>query len=323
MSTHLITIDEQQACDEIFAIAAEASILFYNTDPDANPLLAAISTANAIQRIRTRLTPNYLSGIMSLQGTKLGFLTDRENPKNGDKGYSVDVVRDVLIHALITDFRPTGNEFNIIGGNLYPTKEGFTRKLNKFPGFSDLDVVLTVPERVGPKLALVGGYATWRLNGRSGFVDSYKSELRDARMPIKMDDYSSDDQILGKAKRKLLSKVFEKVTGMALGDANEADQTVDAISVSSTSQVLLADTAASTKAKPKQAIPLDASPEALPDSIAADLHLSLAGVADLTQLTGNWKHWDQKAKNRTFTDGQKVTIRNAFSQRKAELDAPR
>jgi hypothetical protein len=43
----------------------------------------------------------------------------------------VDVVRNCIIDGAANGLLPTGNQFNIIAGNMYPTKEGYTALLSK------------------------------------------------------------------------------------------------------------------------------------------------------------------------------------------------
>lgn len=67
-------------------------------------------------------TTGMLKEVMQLQGKKYGFLTDIV-------GYKEDIVKDCLMEAMIFGVEPTGNQFNIIAGKMYVTKEGCTQKL--------------------------------------------------------------------------------------------------------------------------------------------------------------------------------------------------
>ncbi|MFK5282891.1 hypothetical protein ACI3PL_25325, partial [Lacticaseibacillus paracasei] len=77
---------------------------------------------------------------MALQGNRLGFKTDKD--KSG--GYPESVVKNCLIEAVLLGIQPTGNQFNIIAGNMYPTKEGCGYLLNNFKGLS-YNLVCSLP----------------------------------------------------------------------------------------------------------------------------------------------------------------------------------
>jgi len=318
MSNELTTTNQPHASELIDKVVKELQKHLDEATKNGNLITKALVLARALRTLQSLCTPAVMEDMMALQGTVVGFRTDREKPKHGPVGYPVEIVRDVCIQAFLRGFDVTGNNINIIAGNLYPTKEGYENRLQNFPGLRDLQINLEVPEILDSKVALVGATASWLFHGRDGFIECVKSEKQDTRIPIKAEDYTTFDAIQGKAKRKLYAKIFERVSGMSF-ESQDNHETVDAETVTTVEPLPVVEN--QTKTKPRQSIPLDAAPEALPESIAADLHMSLDAVADLSQLTGNWKHWDQKAKNRTFTDGQKVTIRNAFSKRKAELEA--
>ena len=90
----------------------------------------AYATAKSIETLKTLLTPEYMHPIMQLQGNRLGFKTDKDK----GSGYPVDVVKNCLIEAVLMGLQPYGNEFNIIAGNTYPTKEGLGRVLATWNG---------------------------------------------------------------------------------------------------------------------------------------------------------------------------------------------
>jgi hypothetical protein len=66
---------------------------------------------------------------MALQGSNLGFKTDKD--KTG--GYSEAEVKTCLIDAVLLGLQPTGNEFNIIASQMYPTGVGFGALIKTTP----------------------------------------------------------------------------------------------------------------------------------------------------------------------------------------------
>ncbi len=161
----------------------------------------AFTLAWGIQRLRDLITADHMKAIMALQGTRLGFRTDKD--KGG--GYPVNVVKDRLIEAVLRGVHPTGNEFNIIANGTYVTKEGRARQVNEFPGLTDLRLGFDVPKIESKRRAVVRCKAAWKLDGNPFELERV--------IPVKIDDYSSDDQILGKANRKLLTAVYERLIG--------------------------------------------------------------------------------------------------------------
>jgi acetylornithine deacetylase/succinyl-diaminopimelate desuccinylase-like protein len=172
----------------------------------------AIVTAQAFDSLRSALDDKTMASIMKLQGSSLGFRTD----KDGDKGYPVAVVRDCLIEAVLRGVQPVGNHFNIIAGRCYITKEGFAYLLKKLPGFSDFRTMYGIPKSLTGG-AIVACEASWKFNG---IPDRLECEI-----PIKVNAGMGSDAILGKAARKLMARVYAQVTGseMTDGDASEAE----------------------------------------------------------------------------------------------------
>lgn len=190
-------------------------------------LEAAVSMARAIRELRAAITPGMMAAIMPLMNSPLGFRTDRPNKKNQNP-YSEEQVKTVVIEALIRDLRLVGNEFNIIAERLYVTKEGFTRKIAEFPGLTNFTLTMGVPT-ASDDGAIVKCRATWLLHGSPDAIDR--------EIAVHTDDYSTFDQVLGKADRKMRAAVYNKLAGsgfMALPDG-EASQPSDARQTSTTS----------------------------------------------------------------------------------------
>lgn len=182
------------------------------------PLTQAVALATGISQLRTILTPEIVKQVfLPLQGSPLGFVTDKDK----DGGYGAEVVRDVMIEAMIAGFRPIGNEINIIAGRMYGAKAGFMRKVQEFPGLSDLRIVPGVPHFVGDKGALVPMHATWRLNGAQMELvrDAKKlpdGNVSDTRIAVRVNAGMGADAVIGKAQRKLLKAIYDTISGATL-----------------------------------------------------------------------------------------------------------
>lgn len=173
----------------------------------------AYKVADSIEKLKELLTSEYMKPIMALQGNRLGFRTDKD--KNG--GYPEATVKNCLIEAVLMGLQPVGNQFNIIAGNTYPTKEGMGYLLANFPG---LNYTLTTSlPRINPDKtsAAVGVKIKWTLNG----VETEES----FEIPIKMDAYTTVDALIGKATRKARAWLYSKISGTEVTDGEVEDTT--------------------------------------------------------------------------------------------------
>lgn len=174
----------------------------------------AFLVANAISQLKEFLTPEYMKPIMELQGNKLGFKTDKDK----DGGYPEAVVKNCLIEAVLFGLQPYGNQFNIIKGNMYATKEGLGSLLKSMKGLS-YDMTPELPRINGSSSATLMNI-NWTLNGTT---QSKKLEI-----PIKVDNFMGVDAILGKAYRKARKWLYDTITSSEIpeGDAMDTGATV-------------------------------------------------------------------------------------------------
>ena len=70
----------------------------------------ALLMAEGMETLQKLLTPQIMKSVNTLQGSRLGFQTD----KRPGEVYHIDVVKKCFIEAVIRGARPVGNEFNII-----------------------------------------------------------------------------------------------------------------------------------------------------------------------------------------------------------------
>lgn len=182
-----------------------------------------LAVAQAMNDLRLALSDDVMKPVMALMNTDLGFRTDRDpklTPKDKDGNpmtpYSVDVVREVTIEAKLRGFHMIGNEVNIIAGRFYACKNGFRRKVTQWAGVTDFKDSYEVP-RYSPdgKGAIVKARATWNKDGISQNIER--------EIPIRVNAGMGSDAILGKAQRKLLASVHDRLSGVVTpeGEANE------------------------------------------------------------------------------------------------------
>jgi hypothetical protein len=241
------------------------------------------AVADAMIQLREAITPAMMERFTKLANTKLGFMTDknpkvwnkRENNNQGgwNKPYSEEVVKDCVIEATMRGVKTIGNQFNIISGGCYITREGYAWKLKQLEGFSDFKPSTSVP-RIAQGGAIVSCEATWTYKGKQ---DSMKAEIA-----CKGDEYAGSDSYIGKAERKFFKRIYERVTGSADPDG-EADTDTAQLSAPASEAPSLprfgTGGAPTAPTKPPEAT-AKTPPASSPDE-AAEAHAGLAPVSDV------------------------------------------
>lgn len=193
----------------------------------------AIALANGVTAMRNALTDQVMTQVfMPLQGSKMGFRTDQDR----EGGYPIEIVRECIIEAMMRGFMPVQNEFNIIGGNFYATKEGFMRKCPQVDGVTDIVHQPGVPH-MNDSGAVVPYVLLWNYKGKPMKIErlfrqkkNEKGEVIetfDERIAVRVNKGQGPDAVLGKAKRKILAQMYDLLTGSTLSDGDPPD--LDAI----------------------------------------------------------------------------------------------
>lgn len=196
-------------------IAASASAFFGKPAS----LEEELKVAQAMGELRAALTKDVMQPIMDLMNTNIGFKTDRD-PNRPVKGqtptpYGWEVVRECFMESRLRGFHTVGNEWNIISGQFYAAKNGLDRKVKNFPGLTDFRMFFNVPD-MKPSGATVKCKASWV---RDGVADSL-----DADIPVRVNEYMGADAVLGKATRKLLARVHDRLTGTNTPEAEIGEE---------------------------------------------------------------------------------------------------
>jgi len=187
-----------------------------------NEAVKALIVARSVKQFKMLLTDAVMADIMELQNSPLGFRTDKK-----ETGYSKDVVRDCVVQAFMRGLRVTGNEINIIAGNLYVTKEGFERLLSELPGLTNLCIQCGVPATKEGG-ALVSAKASWQYYGVADEYVAEETPTGDYRIPIRVNSAMGVDAVLGKAKSKMLRNIYARITGTQLAVEDEVEEAVKA-----------------------------------------------------------------------------------------------
>lgn len=174
----------------------------------ANNFTKTFTVARCVSQLKQALTTEVMQPIMELQGSPLGFRTDRDSKG----GYDMQTVKEVLIDATMQGLMPCGNQFNIIGGRMYITKEGFTYKLGQL---SDLSYTINM----GVPISKNGGAIVHTEILWSRDVTGMSKPCRKVLdIPVRVNNGMGVDAVLGKADRKAKCWLYNNITGQTLSD---------------------------------------------------------------------------------------------------------
>lgn len=179
------------------------------TAGEAEGFSKLFKTGEIVANLNALLTPKVMESIMWLQNNPIGFLTDRKGA-----GYSMDEVKTCIIQAGFEGVQAVGNQFNIIAGRLYITKNGMAYKLKHVPGLR-YHVTPGIPKAAGQGGAICPVHLEWTLNG-----EKFQNDMEFA---IRVNNGMGADAIIGKATRKAYAWLWEEVTGNAAPEGEVAD----------------------------------------------------------------------------------------------------
>ncbi len=205
----LQSLVSQEQQDQFALICKEAGALQL-----ASNCNAAFTATIVVTKLRNFLTDDIIENIFRpLMNTRIGFMTDRRpTTKNPNPHpYSNQVIRDAIIDGLTIGLFPTGNQINIIAERMYPTKEGFTALLKK------MGVKYVVS--IGADTNRVQGYA--EIPCKVDYMYNGEKNSFTLMATVRKDEYSSPDQLRGKAERRAKKALYEYITGCDFGDADE------------------------------------------------------------------------------------------------------
>ena len=198
-----------------------------------NNVAGAFETAIVVNKLEAVLTDDVMKAVfMPLMNKKIGFLTDRDPSKPTKNNphpvpYPISVVRTCIIDAAAVGLLPTGNQFNIISGTMYPAKAGFTALLAKMKQSMGLiysfefDAETTV-KSADPSYVAIPCKVSYKTNR-----EDLKGIFKYVAMVKSNGETSTTDQLRGKAERKCKKAFVEFLTGMDLGEGDPDGAVVD------------------------------------------------------------------------------------------------
>lgn len=193
----------------------------------------AINMGIAMNRLRDALTPPIMESIMKLKGSQLGFRTDECAATQYKEGvtYGVDAVRECLIVATCMGLSPVGNQWNILAGRTYVTKEGMTYLLKNLEGLTNLKMVYYPAEikesstsgisKSGKEYQKIEREGLVRVDMSWEFKGVPDSETLE--FCIRVNNGMSQDAIIGKAERKAKAWLYSHLTDTIISDGEVED----------------------------------------------------------------------------------------------------
>lgn len=175
----------------------------------------AIAKAKVVEMISNALTSEMMKPVMAMQGKAYGFKIDLK----GKDTYKEEIVRDCMIEATLAGLEFTGNQFNIIGGNMYAAKNGCTHILLKNGVQNEVSFQLS-KEKDG--VTVCPTTISWiTRDGKTG--------KQTIEFPVKVyKGITTEEAIQGKCERKIKSWLIEKLTGIIIKDG-DIDKTVNGV----------------------------------------------------------------------------------------------
>jgi hypothetical protein len=189
-------------------------------------LAGCLIAAEAMERLRSCLTTTVMQSVAALQGSTMGFKTD----KDGKGGYKAEELRDFTLEAAVRGFRLIGNECNVISGRFYGCKAGFERLVKNFPGLANFVDAYDIMEVVNGN-AKVQAIATFTLDGVPQRLarqkENSESGVFDNRISVRVNAGMGPDAIEGKAKRKFWAWIYDRLMSVDSdtpeGEVGDAD----------------------------------------------------------------------------------------------------
>ena len=196
---------------------------------------SAFNRAKCLKAIQDAITQPMLEDLRLLMNDPNGFKTDRPSAKHPEV-YDDHSLRTCIASALLDGAALSGNEFNILDGSPYLTKEFFKRHIDNHAGATDFNGEVGVPKiNATSRLALCTASATWKQDGEVRTL-VFKDESGmgvglDRRLVINFETRDSVTKIQGKARRQLFLRVWESISGEKYLDTNTVDAVVAPLNI--------------------------------------------------------------------------------------------
>lgn len=197
-------VAKQNPQERMVNICREADKLQITQDLAIN-VANSFTAANVMLALRETMTDQVVERYFRpLAGQKFGFRTDQD--------YPTETLRSCIIDAILLGLAPTGNQFNIIKGNCYPTKEGYTNLLKKIGVDYKIEIL--------PNTSQDNSYAIMpcRVTYTYGTAKNVKWD-KDIVIPKRGNE--NYDLLAGKANKRIKQALYEYLTGTDWGYSDD------------------------------------------------------------------------------------------------------
>jgi len=298
----MIKAEAFAATTKVMNVAKQYAGELTKVDDFMRPLVVA----QALHELRGAIGPDVLAVVRSMENTPLGFRTDRP-PGGKQMPYPDEVLRDCVIQGMLDGLGFSHNQWNIIGGQYYVTKNGWRKKLSD-AGCTGIVVQVEAPlpseiseagggDRASKFTAPIAAHASCTHNGKTYSVSMSATPERDTRRIVSA--YGRDvgeaiGQMSGKAEATILRKLYYLCC-----DIPEIDE--------------------------PEVMPEPILIERVPDSTPEQRDLYQRCIAELQAaetldaLAETWKAINELQKNGGITQGQLGTLTTAKDARKKLL----
>lgn len=177
----------------------------------------SLRKAEIVAQISTFLdSSNQMESVMKMQNKQYGFRTD------SDTGYLKEVVQNCLIEAALRGVEPTGNMFNILGGNCYITKEGCKHILKNRLNIA-YRITQSFSKEIKPDFWVVPCRIEW--NGNKKDIDIPVTVHKNKQGGI----VTKEDARKGMAERDAMAWLIEEITSlpMSVGQTEDSNETIE------------------------------------------------------------------------------------------------
>jgi hypothetical protein len=176
---------------------------------------------------------NLKKTIQYMQDSKVGFMTDRspaiiEAAKRRGKAivpYTYNEIADCVLYALLFGYNLYGKEFYVIAGNFYASQFGKYRHIMENRNISDFHYANSPPifktenraakeKNVIVPYAEVECFASWYRQGKKFYLGNHpdNKDKDPLVFKIKVDAFTGDDGVVGKALSKLFTRVLNRLS---------------------------------------------------------------------------------------------------------------
>lgn len=252
---------------------------------EKSDFVKAIRTGQAMVIARKWVEQN-AKHLEALQGTDLGFLSDR---KDGER-YSAPELVDFFTHALVLGIPLIGGCCMVMAKRLYITSPGWEHRFRETeemgwpeirigeiehidePRYVDLPKEKQymhrgqlVKDRSVPGTARVECWARvfyGKIEHRVEFFDRRSTGGMDERIIIKVNRGMTDDAVIGKTRARLYKALWRQAMGVGLDGADEEDASPDESQRTIDVTVESATEISDTQAGPVEAVESESKPEA-------------------------------------------------------------